>query len=166
MYQDTMVYCKDEMVKTNRLVMGLIFPQLGSWEGFSQATPVEVILSDWERKEVEEMIEKLLGGKEGVEEYETANYSNATNSDAPDDEKFEIKTEGEAEIITISPNVMDEEDKDSTSYDDDATELRVSLRQTGLRQGWTVACGCGCMLHCFPTLGSWLCQNNLQEVQL
>ena len=91
MYQDTMVYCKDEMVKTNRLVMGLIFPQLGSWEGFSQATPVQVILSDWERKEVEEMIEKLLGGKEGVEEYETAKYSNA-----PDDEKFEIKAEGEA----------------------------------------------------------------------
>ena len=54
------------------------------------------------------MIEKLIGGKEGVEEYETANYSNATNSDAPDDEKFEIKTEGEAEIITISPNMMDE----------------------------------------------------------
>ena len=46
------------------------------------------------------------------------------------------------------------------------TQLRVSLRQTGLRQGWTVACGCRCMLHCFPTLGSWLCQNNLQEVQL
>ena len=113
------------MVKTNRLVMGLIFPQLGSWEGFSQATPVEVILSDWERKEVEEMIEKLLGGKEGVEEYETANYSNATNSDAPDNEKFEIKTEGEAEIITISPNVMDEEDKDSTSCDDDATKSDV-----------------------------------------
>ena len=45
-------------------------------------------------------------------------------------------------------------------------ELRVSLRQTGLRQGWTVACLCRCMLHCFPTLGSWLCQNNLQEVQL
>ena len=71
------------------------------------------------------MIEKLLGGKEGVEEYETANYSNATNSDAPDDEKFEIKTEGEAEIITISPNVMDEEDKDSTSCDDDATKSDV-----------------------------------------
>ena len=88
LYQDTMVYCKDEMVKTNGLVMGLIFPQLGSWEGFSKATPIEVILSDWERKEVEEMIEKLLGGKDGVEEYETANYSNATNCDAPDDEKF------------------------------------------------------------------------------
>ena len=71
-------------------------------EGFSQATPVEVILPDWERKGVEEMIEKLLG----VEEYENANYSNATNSDAPDDEKFEIKTEGEAEIITISPNAL------------------------------------------------------------
>ena len=71
------------------------------------------------------MIEKLLGGKEGVEEQETANYSNATNSDAPDDEKFEIKTEGEAEIITISPNVMDEEEKDSTSYDDDATKSDV-----------------------------------------
>ena len=68
------------------------------------------------------MIEKLLGGKEGVEEYETANYSNATNSDAPDDEKFEIKTEGEAEIITISPDVMD---KESTSYDDDATKSDV-----------------------------------------
>ena len=124
------------MVKTNRLVMGLIFPQLGSWEGFSQATPVEVILSDWERKEVEEMIEKLLGGKEGVEEYETANYSNATNSDAPDDEKFEIKTEGEAEIITISPNVMDEEDKDSTSYDDDAIKsdeenLKINIEAEG-----------------------------------
>ena len=71
------------------------------------------------------MSEKMLGGKEGVEEYETANYSNATNNDAPDDEKFEIKTEGEAEIITISPNVMDEEDKDSTSYDDDATKSDV-----------------------------------------
>ena len=68
------------------------------------------------------MIEKLLGGKEGVEEYETANYSNATNSDAPDNEKFEIKTEGEAEIITISPDVMD---KESTSYDDDATKSDV-----------------------------------------
>ena len=69
------------------------------------------------------MIEKLLGGQEGVKEYKTANYSNATNSDAPDDEKFEIKTEGEAE--TISPNVMDEEDKDSTSCDDDATKSDV-----------------------------------------
>ena len=65
LYQDTMVYYKDETVKTNRLVMGLSFPQLGSWEGFSQATPVEVILSDWERKEVE-MIEKLLGGRRGL----------------------------------------------------------------------------------------------------
>ena len=68
-----MVYYKDETAKTNRLVMGLIFPQLGSWEGFSQATPVEVILPDWESREVEEMIEQLLGGKEGDEEYETAN---------------------------------------------------------------------------------------------
>ena len=71
------------------------------------------------------MIQKFLGGKEGFEEYETANYSNATNSDAPDNEKFEIKTEGVAEIITIIPNVMDEEDKDSTSIDDDATKSDV-----------------------------------------
>ena len=71
------------------------------------------------------MIEKLLWGTKGVEEYETANYSNATNRDALDDEKLEIKTEDEAEIITISPNVMDEEDKDSTSYDDNATKSDV-----------------------------------------
>ena len=41
------------------------------------------------------------------------------------------------------------------------SELRVSLRQR-----WPVTSGCMCMLHGFPIIGSWLCQNNLQEVQL
>ena len=95
----------------------------GKLGGVQQADPVgvEVILSD-----EMEMIEKLFGGKEqGVEQYETANYSNATNSDAPDNEKFEIKTERVAGIITISADVMDEEDKESASYDDDAIKSDV-----------------------------------------
>ena len=70
LYQDTMVYCKDEMMKTNRLVVRLIFPQLGCWEGISLATPVEIILPDLERREVEEMIEKMLGGQEDSEKGE------------------------------------------------------------------------------------------------
>ena len=104
---------------------GADLPSAGKLGGVQPDHPVEVILSDWERKEVEEMIEKLLGGKEGVEEYETAKYSNATNNDAPDAEKFEIKAEGEAEIIIITPNSMDEEVKDSTICDDDATKSDV-----------------------------------------
>ena len=116
-----MVYYKDETVKTNRLVMGLSFPQLGGVQPGHPCTGDLVRLGkegggdDWE----------VAWGKEGVEEYETAKYSNATNNDAPDNEKFEIKAEGEAEIIIISPNSMDEEDKDSTNCDDDATKSDV-----------------------------------------
>ena len=38
----------------------------------------------------------------------------------------------------------------SNLFCDCILELRVSLRHTGLRKGWTVACSCKCMLHCFP----------------
>ena len=47
-----------------------------------------------------------------------------------------------------------------------ANELRVSLRTTGLRLGQRMDHCIRMQVHCFPTLGSWLYQNNLQEVQL
>ena len=97
--------------------MGLIFPQLGCWEGISLATPVEIILPDLERREVEEMIEKMLGGQEDSEKGEEVdNCVKATIIDVEDDVKLESK------IVTISPNVMDEKDKESANCEDsDAT---------------------------------------------
>ena len=60
MYQDTTIHCKDMVLHTNRIMVGLLFPQLASWDGFNINIFVEVILPDWESSEVEEKIEKLL----------------------------------------------------------------------------------------------------------
>ena len=61
MYQDTKVHCKDQMFKTNKLVMALLFPQLGSVEGFNNDSSLEFILPDWMVRDVQEVLEKILG---------------------------------------------------------------------------------------------------------
>ena len=92
LYQDTMVYCKDKMMKTNRLVIGLIFPELGSWEGFGLHAPVEMILPEWEAGDLEQRIQRIFGGESmGATEDVGAN-ENMDSENSMDDE-FNIKQE-------------------------------------------------------------------------
>ena len=60
LYQDTSIHCKDMVLHTNRVMVGLLFPQLASWDGFNNKNLVEVILPDWESSEVEEKIQNIL----------------------------------------------------------------------------------------------------------
>ena len=60
LYQDTIIHCKDMVLDTNRFMMGLLFPELASWDGFNNNNFVEVILPDWESSEVEGKIQKML----------------------------------------------------------------------------------------------------------
>jgi hypothetical protein len=64
LYQDTMVHCKDKMMLTNMLVIGLVFPQLASLGGFTFLNPVEVILPEWNMSEIEHMIKSFFVNKE------------------------------------------------------------------------------------------------------
>ena len=62
-YQDTTLYCMDKMIKTNRLVVGLIFPELGGVEQFGGTVAIEVILADLKTDEVKARIKDVLVGQ-------------------------------------------------------------------------------------------------------
>ena len=85
LYQDTTVHCKDKMMLTNRLVVGLIFPQLASWDGFTFLNPVEVILPEWNVSEIEHMIESFFVIKEVMAKDEK-------NDNCDDDSSNEVHT--------------------------------------------------------------------------
>ena len=102
LYQDTTLYCKDMIIKTNRLVMGLIFPELGDWEGFNLNTRVEMILPEWEGMEVEEVIIKLFCGQEEA-------YEDEANREGKTKTRQNINPE---KIMTVE----DEEDSDKENY--------------------------------------------------
>ena len=119
LYQDTTVYCKDIIIKTNRLVMGLIFPELGGWEGFNLNTRVEMILPEWEGLEVQEAIIKLFGGQDEA-------YEDETNSDSKTKTRQYMKHEM---ILTVE----DEEDSDEKNYptvlNGDGDDLKLQEQQ-------------------------------------
>ena len=105
MYQDTMVYCRDKVMLTNRLVFGLLFPQLASWEGFTFSHPVEVILPEWDLSEVEKAIQSFFGDTEVFEKGEQIdNFDDEANSEVQAGEQYlELKDVIETKITTNTP---------------------------------------------------------------
>ena len=111
------------MVKTNRLVLGLIFPHLGSWRGFGLPEP-EVILADWGAEELEDQINKILGveDRDYEKEDDTKKQSFVLNDLGPCDD--------EDSLNDAAPGIYLAEEKPE---EDDGASISVKTSTTGTK---------------------------------
>ena len=138
LYQDTRVHCKDQMLETNRLVMALLFPQLGSVEGFSNASSLEFILPDWVVRDVEEALANILALKD--EENFTQDYKNREGDSEPDaQDSIDQKMDPEELLFTDTFTTTDNETKEDFRLDinlDKNAEVPIDTSSLKQKVSW------------------------------
>ena len=71
-YQDTILHLRSEKMTTNRLVIGLLFPNLKDIDSFNLSGTLNIFMEDWKKEELQLKISTLFSND--MTEQDDVNY--------------------------------------------------------------------------------------------
>ena len=106
-FQDTIIFCKDKNVYTNRLFLYLLFPELESAHSFVNCNTIEVILADTVETEVINAINESIYVNANEQKEEAVNIN--VEIHAPDyiDSTFSDKLPSENDLKSLNAYIAE-----------------------------------------------------------